>query len=113
MSPAVSDEFTTVGYRMHSTAGGRPGRQCPAAREEDLVHGEFEPIVDGRKLVIPLALAFGNPDLLQSVGLGPLRASLAAEPQYRNDEQIDNSLRSVPFEAPKPGVPDRSACGAP
>jgi hypothetical protein len=96
VDPGISDEFATVGYRMHS-----------------MVHGEFEPIVHGRKLVIPLALAFGNPDLLQSVRLGPLLAGLGAEPQYRNDEQIDNSLRSVLFEEPKPGVADPSACSAP
>jgi Animal haem peroxidase len=96
VDPAISDEFATVGYRMHS-----------------MVHGEFEPIVGGHKLVVPLAMSFGNADLLQRVGLGPLLASLAAESQYRNDEQIDNSLRSVLFELPKPGVTDPNACGTP
>jgi Animal haem peroxidase len=64
-------------------------------------------------LVIPVVTAFGNPDLLQAVGLGAMLRSLAAEPQYRNDEQIDNSLRSVLFEVPKPGVTDPDACGTP
>jgi hypothetical protein len=54
-------------------------------------------------LVIPLALAFGNPDPLEQVGEGPILASLAGESQYKNDEQIDNSLRSVLFRVPKPG----------
>jgi hypothetical protein len=62
--------------------------------------------------VIPLSLAFGNPDLLEPVGVGPLLRGLAAESQYRNDEQIDNSLRSVLFEVPKPGV-DPSQCFEP
>jgi hypothetical protein len=35
---------------------------------------------------------------------------LGAEAQYKNDEQIDNQLRSVLFQVPKPGVPDPSVC---
>jgi hypothetical protein len=103
-----------------------------------MIHGEFEPTVpagtytedqlsrvfpaqgirvernaDGSvMLVIPLVAAFGNPDLLEQVGEGPILESLA-ERQYKNDEQIDNALRSVLFQVPKPGVPDPSACGAP
>jgi hypothetical protein len=64
-------------------------------------------------LQIPLTVAFGNPDLLQEVGVGPVLQSLGGERQYRNDEQIDNSLRSVLFQVPKPGVPDPSVCGQP
>jgi hypothetical protein len=117
---SLGDEFATVGYRLHS-----------------MVHGEFEPTVPAARytpaqlagfraqgvrverggahvtLVIPVVTAFGNPDLLQAVGLGPMLRSLAAEPQYRNDEQIDNSLRSALFEVPKPGVTDPDACGTP
>jgi hypothetical protein len=63
-------------------------------------------------LTIPLNVAFGNPDLVESVGLGPILASLAGERQYRNDEQIDNSLRSVLFGVPKPGA-DPAACQTP
>jgi peroxidase len=120
VNSGLGDEFATAGYRAHS-----------------MIHGEFEPTVaadrysqaqldafsadgvtvehDGDKvtLVIPLVLAFGNPDLLEAVGLGPILKSLAAEPQYRNDEQIDNSLRSVLFQIPKPGVPDPGVCGSP
>jgi peroxidase len=116
----LANEFATVGYRMHS-----------------MVHGEFEPSVpvgtyspaqldafraqgvtveqdgDRMTLVIPLVDSFGNPDLLQAIGLAPMLQSLAAEPQYRNDEQIDNSLRSVLFQLPKPGVPDPGVCGSP
>jgi hypothetical protein len=42
-----------------------------------------------------LNVAFGNPGLLRAVGLGRLLKSLGAERQYKNDEQIDNALRSV------------------
>jgi hypothetical protein len=120
VNPAISNEFATVGFRAHS-----------------MIHGEFEPTVaagtygDGQlarfakagitiernadgtiTLVIPLAVAFGNPDLLQQVGLGPVLQSLG-EREYANDEQMDNSLRSVLFEVPKPGVPDPTVCGEP
>ena len=102
-----------------------------------MVHGEFEPTFEKGKLsapqsqgftahgmqveanddgsdtvVIPLGLAFGNPDLVEQVGLGPLLESLG-ESQYRNDEQIDNAMRSVLFQIPKPGSTDPSACNEP
>jgi hypothetical protein len=64
-------------------------------------------------LRIPLAVAFDNPDLLEAVGLGPLLKGLAEEGQYRNDEQIDDSLRSILFQVPKPGTRDPAACGTP
>src|SRR5262249_48544664 len=119
VDPGISNEFATVGFRAHS-----------------MIHGEFEPTVaagtytsdqlaqfdhegvtieqntDGTiTLVIPLAVTFGNPDLMQQVGLGPALQSLG-EREYANDEQIDNTLRSVLFEVPKPGV-DPGACEEP
>ena len=116
----LSNEFAVVGYRAHS-----------------MIHGEFEPTVPAgtypdwqleafRKagieveqgggqvtLVIPLNVAFGNPDLLETVGLGPVLQSLGTERQYANDEQIDNSLRSVLFQVPSPGMPEPESCGEP
>jgi hypothetical protein len=102
-----------------------------------MVHGEFEPTVaagtftsaelaafaaEGIEveqnpdstvtLVVPLDLAFGNPDLLEQIGLGPILKSLG-EREYRNDEQIDNSLRSVLFQVPRPGTTDPGACNEP
>jgi hypothetical protein len=120
VNPGLGDEFATVGYRAHSMIHGefeptvRAGRfsddQLDAFRAQGVT---VEPDGDEVTLVIPLVLAFGNPQLLQDVGLGPILKSLAAEPQYKNDEQIDNSLRSVLFQVPKPGVPDPAVCGSP
>ena len=62
--------------------------------------------------MIPLVVAFGNPDLLEQVGEGPILESLG-EREYKNDEQIDNSLRSVLFQVPKPGTAHPTVCGAP
>src|SRR3954462_3901924 len=102
-----------------------------------MIHGEFEPkfpegaFSDAKlasferqgltvehedgvvTIVIPLVVAFGNPELLEQIGIGPLLTSLGAEAQYKNDEQIDNSLRSVLFQVPKPGIPDPTVCGSP
>ena len=121
VNPTLTNEFATVGYRAHS-----------------MIHGQFEPTVPkntytGRQLnltfpeagirvernpdhtvtlVVPLVVAFGNPDLLEEVGEGPILQSLS-ERQYKNDEQIDNALRSVLFQVPKPDAPDPASCGAP
>src|SRR5262249_38856711 len=120
VSPSIANEFATVGFRAHS-----------------MVHGEFEPTVPGGTftdaqlaafeaqgvevernanssvtLVVPLDLAFGNPQLLEQIGLGPMLESLG-EREYNNDEQIDNSLRSVLFQVPKPTTTDPSDCNEP
>jgi hypothetical protein len=116
---AITNEFATVGFRGHS-----------------MVHGEMEPVGHARtwspaelrafraqgvevvredgalNLRIPLELTFDNPDLLRSLRVGPLLKGLAAERQYRNDEQIDDSVRSILFEVPKPGATP-GACGLP
>jgi hypothetical protein len=112
VNPGLSQEFAVVGYRAHS-----------------MIHGEFEPtVVNGRysdddlarlarlgveledngdgttTLVIPLSAAFGAPDLLEKVGEAEVLESLG-ESQYKNDEQFDNSLRSVLFQIPRAGDP--------
>jgi hypothetical protein len=120
VNAGLGDEFATAGYRAHSMIHGEFEPTVPAGRyspaQLDAFRAEGVSVEqDGNQvtLVIPLVLAFGNPDLLQAVGLGPILKSLAAEPQYRNDEQIDNSLRSVLFQIPKPDVPDPEVCGSP
>jgi peroxidase len=116
VNASLSNEFAVVGYRAHSMIHGEVEPQAPEetytddeleAFEREGIEAEHE---DSQvKLVIPLNLAFGNPDLLRSVGLGPTLAGLGAESEYRNDEQIDNQLRSVLFQVPKPGA-DPSGC---
>src|SRR4029453_5099694 len=56
------------------------------------------------EVAIPLNVAYGNPELLQRIGLGPVLAGLSSEPEYANDEMIDDQLRSVLFGVPRPGV---------
>ncbi len=112
VNPTLGNEFAVVGYRAHS-----------------MIHGEFESIgeaadytpaqlaaieaqgveveVEGDELafVIPLNLAFGNPDLLKLVGVEAVLHGLGGEPEYKNDEMIDNQLRSVLFQVPVSGNP--------
>ena len=112
VNASLSNEFATVGYRVHSMVHGEFEPTVPAgtysAAQLDAFTAEgivVETAANGDvTLVIPLTLAFGNPDLLEQVGEGPILASLAGEAQYKNDEQIDNSMRSVLFQIPKPGA---------
>ena len=113
VDPTLSNEFAAAGYRVHSMIHGEFEPQVPAGtytrRELESFEKagiEVEREGDDVVLVIPLGLAFGNPDLLPAVGLGPLLKGLGAERQYRNDEQIDESLRSILFQIPKPGNSD-------
>src|SRR5207245_4562953 len=102
VNPGVTDEVATVGFRGHSmihgeiepiaAAGTYSAAQLNAFRAEGvLVESQTQSV----KLSIPLDLAFGNPALLRAVGLGPTLAGLAGEREYKNDEHIDNQLRSV------------------
>ena len=117
VDPTESNEFATVGFRGHSMVHGE---MEPSAREGTWSAAQLaafaargivvEHDAGTVTLVVPLSLAFGDPDLLEQVGLGTLSAGLAGERQYKNDEQIDDSLRSVLFEVPKPTTTDPSAC---
>jgi hypothetical protein len=119
----LSNEFATVGYRAHSFIHGEIELVTELDRytPEELAALEelgIELVVEGDELevIIPLNLAFFNPDLVEMVQLGPLMQGLGLEAQYNNDEQIDNQLRSVLFQIPVEGNedcldgPDLPAC---
>ena len=120
VNAGISNEFAVVGYRLHSAVHGELEPTVPAGTYSDAQLAAFsaegitiEQDAGQVTLVIPLDLAFGNPDLLEAVGEGPMLGALAGEREYKNDEQIDNSLRSVLFQVPKPGIPDPAVCGEP
>src|SRR5437870_802440 len=120
VNPGLSNEFAVVGYRAHSMIHGEfdiavpTGTYTTAQLDGFRAQGiAVETSADTVALAVPLNVAFGNPDLLHALGVGPVLASLAAERQYKNDEQIDNSLRSVLFQVPRPGIPDPTVCGTP
>src|SRR3989475_3469854 len=119
VNSGLSNEFAVVGYRAHSMIHGEFDTTVPAGTYSDAQLAAFpaqqvvvEPVGDQVTLEIPLAPPFGTPDLLKDLGLGPVFQSLSQR-QYENDEQIDNALRSVLFQIPKPGIADPTVCGVP
>jgi peroxidase len=113
----LSNEFATVGYRVHSVVHGElePMADLTAHTEEQVEAIEGQGIEveeeDGERVyVIPLGVASFNPALVPEIGLGPILRGLGGESEYKNDEQIDDQLRSVLFEVPMPGVTDPAAC---
>jgi hypothetical protein len=110
----LGNEFATVGYRAHSQIHGEAefatdlDRYSQAQLDAMEAMG-VEVIIEGDEveLVVPLNVAFFNPDLVGLAELGPILQGLGGEPQYKNDEQIDNQLRSVLFEIP---VADNPEC---
>ncbi|BCB83613.1 peroxidase family protein [Phytohabitans suffuscus] len=113
VNTALSNEFATVGYRVHSQIHGEmeivadAGRYTPAQLAAFGAQGiEVVTEEDDVELVIPLNRGFFNPDLVPAIGLGPLLQAVGGEPQYRNEEMIDNQLRSVLFQIPVSGNPE-------
>ncbi len=118
LDAGIENEFATVGFRAHSMVHGdfnirvAPGTYSASELDAFRAAGVTIGFAEGKVIVqIPLAVSFGNPGLLRQAGLGLMLKALGEERQYRNDEQIDDSLRSVLFQVPKPGVPDPTVCG--
>ena len=117
VNPSLSNEFATVGYRAHSMIHGEiemevaPDRYTAEQLEAFANLGiEVADEEDGTEIAIPLHAAFVAPDLVPAIGLGPLLDAMGGEPQYRNDEQFDNQLRSVLFLDPDTEVVDWEEC---
>ena len=113
VNATLSNEFAVVGYRAHSMIHGElePEGEAADYTAEELQaiedQGvEVEVAGDDVEFVVPLNVAFFNPDLLSQIGLGPVLKGIGGESQYKNDEQIDNQLRSVLFQVPVGGNPE-------
>lgn len=97
----VGNEFATVGYRAHSQVHGTFDISTDGLTAEQIAALEALGIdLSGDDVEIPLGLAFFNPDLLQTVGIDRLLEGLGTQRQYKNDEQMDETLRSVLFQVP-------------
>jgi len=113
---AITNEFATVGYRAHSQIHGELETEVSAdamtdAREQALkAQGveveESTENPDDLEITVPLNVAFFNPDLVPAIGVGPVLEGLSGESEYRNDEMIDNQLRSVLFQIPTAANPE-------
>jgi hypothetical protein len=113
----LSNEFAVVGYRAHSMVHGEFEPQGDLAdytpQQLDAIRAQGVEVLvtgDAVEFVVPLNVAFGNPDLVAAIGLDAILLGLGAERQYRNDEMIDDQLRSVLFQLPGPEVPHPSDC---
>jgi hypothetical protein len=113
LNPAVAHEFATVGYRAHSFIHGEIETETNASRYSqatlDALEAQgVEVEVDGADvaLAVPDNVLFFNPDLVEQIQLGPIMKGLSGESDYRNDETIDNQLRSILFRIPVSGNPD-------
>ena len=120
VNPGLSNEFAAVGYRVHSMVHGafnpsfRPGDFTAAQLEAFRKQGIGVTSGNGvNTLNIPLNVTLGNPALLGQVGVGKLATEFAVGHQYRNEEQFDDSLRSILFKIPRPGLANPPRCGDP
>ncbi|MGF1602965.1 MAG: peroxidase family protein [Thermosynechococcaceae cyanobacterium] len=107
VDPSITNEFATVGFRAHSQIHGELEIETEADRfsaeqlESFEAQGiEVELVGDEVAIALPLTVAIGQPALVSEIGLDLVSAALAGEPQYKNDEQIDNQLRSILFQLP-------------
>jgi peroxidase len=112
VNATLTDEFATIGYRAHSQIHGEFEIEVDAstytqADLDALEAAGVEVTVAGDEVTlgVSLNLAFFNPDLLAKLKLGPMLKGIGGEPQYNNDEQIDDHLRSVLFQVPVSGNP--------
>jgi len=114
LDPSTAHEFSTVGYRAHSFIHGEVETDTNVSRYSQatinaLTAEGVEFVPDGTGSVhigIPDNVLFFNPDLVEQVQLGPIMFGITNESDYRNDEMIDNQLRSVLFQVPVTGNPD-------
>jgi len=113
LDPSVSHEFATVGYRAHSFIHGEVETDTNLSRYSqstlDALEAQgVEVEVDGANvhLGVPDNVLFFNPHLVEQIQLGPIMTGLTNESDYRNDEMIDNQLRSVLFQVPTSSNPD-------
>jgi hypothetical protein len=111
VNPSLSNEFAVVGYRAHSMIHGEAldadtevSRYSQATLDSLEAQGA-EITVDGDEvgIVIPLGVAFFNPAMVEQIQLGPVLAGIGNESEYKNEELIDNQLRSVLFQVPVSG----------
>jgi hypothetical protein len=117
VNASITNEFAVVGYRAHSMIHGEFEPHVPRGTFSEAELDAFsaqgikiERVDDSVVLVVPLNLSFGNPELLRKLGLGTVLRTIGTESEYKNDEQIDNQLRSVLFQVPKPGSADPAQC---
>jgi hypothetical protein len=108
VNATLSNEFAAVGYRVHSQIHGEFEADFAAGEFTDAQLNTFRAegvevngtAAAGGELAIPTSVSFFFPELLEQLGVGKMALLLGDEPQYNNDEEIDDQLRSVLFQIP-------------
>jgi hypothetical protein len=113
LDPSTAHEFATVGYRAHSFIHGEMETTTNISRYSqttlDALKAQgVEVLPAGANVTfkVPDNLLFFNPNIVEQIQLGPIMAGITAESDYRNDETIDNQLRSILFRIPTSTNPD-------
>jgi heme peroxidase len=113
LDPSTSHEFATVGYRAHSFIHGEIETDTNVSRYSQatldaLTAMGVEVQVNGSSvhIAVPDNVLFFNPNLVEQIQLGPILTGVTGESDYRNDEMIDNQLRSTLFQIPTSTNPD-------
>lgn len=98
----LSNEFATVGYRAHSMLRGnvvvRTEKSRYTTAQLDALRAKGARIAEtgtSVEITIPPALGAFRPELVGEVQLGPLLQGLGGQAQSRNDEQVDDVVRSL------------------
>ncbi|GAA0583807.1 peroxidase [Kribbella sandramycini] len=109
---SIANEFATVGYRAHSMVRGDFAADVPAGKFTDAELAQFRAqgmtvTKQGRlvRIVVPQEQVAFNTPLFERLGTGAFLRGMAARPQFRNDEQIADVLRSLPIPVCRPPAP--------
>ncbi len=110
----LSNEFAAVGYRGHSMLHGDVAEietdvsDYTSSELAAIEAAGAEVTVTGTEVLIevPLGVGFFNPDLLPLLHEDNMLKAIGGESMYKNDEMIDNQLRSVLFQVPVSGNPE-------
>ena len=113
VNATISNEFATMGYRVHSQIHGEfeidvEAGQYTAAEISSFRAQGLEVSLDSTGagfIAVPASVSNFNPGLLDQLRTGPMLLS-EQEQQYNNEEMIDNQLRSVLFQVPSSQNPD-------
>lgn len=109
INAGIATEFATVGYRAHSMIHGEFNPIAPLGfyTNQELITLDSKDVIitqdtvnNVTNLAVPLVIAFANPDLLNLIGLGPVLKGIGLKSAYKNDEQMDDTLRSLLFQIP-------------
>ena len=112
VNASLSNEFATVGYRAHSQIHGEFELETNASRYTPAQLAALEASASRSPSTVTTSSwrsrstsRSSTPTCCRRCSLGPMLQGIGLESEYRNDEQIDNQLRSVLFQVPVAGNP--------